>query len=141
MDFNDIGFRSFIAETKAKAELQLNSVNVGQEFKEVISDLLKIAEGTENLLRSGVGQSADVRVLKNKFEQTKTELFQVKKLLDKTRKNMFAALSDEVVTVTTQLKNINKIVQDNETVLKCSQAIQNSMKNLVNKIAEINKDS
>ena len=141
MDFEGHGFRVFIAETREKATQQLDSVNVGQEFKDVLSDLIKVADGTEELLRSGAGQSADVRILKSKFDQTKQDLFQTKKTLDKVRKEMFDVLSDEVVKISTQLKSLNKSIEQTDTTSKCVQSIQTSMKTMVNKIAELNKDS
>ena len=139
MDYQGQAFRVFIADTREKASQQLGSVNVGQEFKDVLQDLIKIADGTEELLRSGAGQSADVRILKSKFDQNKQELFQTKRTLDKVCKEMFTVLSDEIVKISAQLKSLYDGIERTDKTNKSIQNIQSSMKVMINKVAELNK--
>lgn len=139
MDFESVAFKKFVADAKDKAMNQLQAVNVGQEFKDVLANLLKVAESVEELMRSGQGQSADVRVLKAKHDQTKTELFQANKKLESIRKDFMNAISDEVIKLSKEVKQIQKMCADNNEVLTCTKNIQQSIKNIINNAAEVSK--
>jgi len=128
-----------MAETKDKAQLQLQSMNVGQEFKDVLANLIKIMDATEELMRSGQGQSADVRVLKSKFDQTKSELFQTNKKLEQIKKDVFTLISEEVLNMSKELKVLQKSINPSAETPKQFSSLQNSLKNLVNKAAELSK--
>jgi len=139
MDFEGAAFKKFLADAKEKAQHQLQSMNVGQEFKDVLANLLKIAESVEDLMRSGQGQSADVRVLKAKFEQTKTDLFLANKKVETLQKEFMSSLSDEVIKISKEIKFIQKTCSENLEVVAATKNIQNSIKTLINRVAELSK--
>ena len=139
MDFDSTSFKKFVADAKEKAINQLSSMNVGQDFKDVLSNLLKIVDSTEELIRSGQGQSADVRVLKAKHEQTRTELFQTQKKLEAIKKEFLNSISDEVIQLSKEVKSIQKLSLENQEVLKSCKSIQNSIRNIINKVGEVTK--
>ncbi len=144
MNPQDSSFRKFVADSKEKAALHMGSTNVGQELKNVLSNLLKIVEATENLMRSGEGQSADVRVLKAKFDQTKAELFKtkkelegIKKELEGIKKEFMNALTDEVIIVSKEVKSIVKHASDNQNIQTSSKIILSSIKNMINSVLNV----
>lgn len=139
MDYDSLPFKQFMAETREKASLQLKSMNVGQEFKDVLASLLKIVDSTEALIKSGQGQSADVRVLKAKFDKTKTDLFQTNKKLESFKKEIFSSISEEILSMSKDLKVIQKNPDLTSDSLQSLVSLQNSLKNIVNQVADLTK--
>ena len=138
---NEANFRKYMTEAREKAALQLESANVGAEFKEVIRMMLQITNATEELLNSGRGQSADARMLKVKLEQAKKDYFALKQSHDKLKKSVFSAFSEEIVAITTEVKNIARSAGEASESGQAAKRIQNTVKVLINKLAELTKIS
>ena len=136
---NEATFRQFMNEAKEKAALQLDSTNVGAEFKEVIKMMLQITNATENLLNSGRGQSADVRMLKVKMDQLKQDHFGLKQEHEKLKKNVFNIFSEEIVAITTEVKKKKKNCGEGTPSFNAARKIQLTVKNIINKLADVTK--
>jgi hypothetical protein len=113
--------KQFISDTRKKAELVSNSAHISSDIKDIIKDLLVIADNFESLMSQSVGQSADSRVLKKKLDQSKLELNQVKKAL--------AAIAGEIKTIGLESGNI---IKSPATAVEAA----NKIKSAIQKIAE-----
>jgi hypothetical protein len=81
--------------------------HVAEPVKATVRDLLKVCENVTKLMDNSSGQNADVRVLKKRFDQMKTELYQSERKFEKAQALILSLLED-IQDVTNSLELIVK---------------------------------
>jgi hypothetical protein len=96
---DDQMIRAFLATTKKNAAEVLGQPHVGDDVKSVIKDLLQICQNFQDLTGSATSQSADVRVLKKKFDQSKSDLRAIDAKLTAAKQLMLSVASEVEIVI------------------------------------------
>lgn len=97
----------FLSETRERANKVLNEEHVGADVRNVIKDLLQVADSFSTLMQENVGQSADVRVWRKKHDQVKAEARDLSAKMDAAKKAV-QALVEEIKQVSAEAAIIAK---------------------------------
>lgn len=97
----------FLRSTRDRAEGVLGGAHIGADVKELIRDLLQIANNAEDLISHSSGQSADTRVLKKKLDQSKTETRAAEAKIESAKK-LILSLVDEIKAIHIETAGILK---------------------------------
>ena len=131
--------RNFLITAKKNAAEVLGQPHVGDDVKSVIKDLLQITQNFQDLNQGATSQSADVRVLKKRFDQAKAEIRASEARLVSAKQLMLAAASDAEVIVVETL-NIVKRHQtpDTDPDFISGNKIKTAARKIIEAIVKIN---
>lgn len=99
--------KSFYIDAHKRAEQILSEPHVGADVKSTLKDLLKIAEDFRHLLDHTSGQSADIRVMRKRFEAQRNEIRQQEERVEEV-KRMVLMLATEVEVIQNEAGQIIK---------------------------------
>jgi hypothetical protein len=131
--------KNFLITAKKKAADVLGQPHVGDDVKEIIKDLLQVANSFQEVAVNSSSQSADVRVLKKRFDQAKAENRASEAKLESAKQLMMAVAKDAEVVVVETL-SIAKRHQAPETDpdLISSSKIKAAARKIIEAIVKIN---
>lgn len=102
----DAHTRRIITEAKEAAAKVLQQERLNSEAKEAINSLLIVADIAESFNNNQVGQTADARLLKRKFDSLKTEAANEKKSFEAFKSKIVEIIVTEFKTINMQLAGI-----------------------------------
>jgi molecular chaperone GrpE (heat shock protein) len=91
--------KQFMHQAQKNGQEILLQTHVSADIKSVVKDLLQVCDNFQNLLGSSSGQSADARVIKRKYEQSKQEL--------KAAEAKVEAAKSVILSIVEEIKSIN----------------------------------
>jgi hypothetical protein len=132
-------FKIFLKQSMASGFDVTKMDHVAEPVKAAVRDLLKVCENVHKLLDNSSGQNADVRVLKKRYDQAKTDLHQVEKKFEKTQA-LIVSLLEEIQLITNAAEVIIKGTAGQASSMTSQEAIkiQNATQKLSNKIMSFN---
>jgi hypothetical protein len=96
---DDQMIRNFLINAKKNAAEVLAQPHIGDDVKSVIKDLLQICQNFQDVVGSNTSQSADVRVLKKKFDQAKSDVRAIDAKLTEAKQLMLSVASEAEVVI------------------------------------------
>ncbi len=96
---SDQNYKAFLQDARGRADDVLAEVHIGADVKNLIKDLLQIAESLEGMMAANSGQSSDVRVLRKKLDASKGEI--------RAAETKAENLKGQIVGLATELKAIS----------------------------------
>jgi hypothetical protein len=109
-------FRNFVRQTMEAGREVTGMSHVAEPVKAVVRDFIKISENINLFIDSQTGQSADVRVLKKKMDQMRSEGFVNEKKIEKIQ-----------LLILDFLEGMQEITLAAETIIKSNQIPSNSI--------------
>jgi archaellum component FlaC len=97
----------FLNQARERAAIVVTEEHIGADVKNVIKDLLQISDSFSTLMQQNVGQSADVRVWRKKYDQAKAEAKDISTKLEGIKKAV-QGLVEEVKVVSAEAVTIAK---------------------------------
>lgn len=102
----DAHTRKIINEAKAAADKVLSEERLNSDAREAINSLLIVADMAEGFNNSQVGQTADSRLMKRKFDALKTESTAEKKKFEIFKTKLIETIASEFKVINTQISGI-----------------------------------